>query len=621
MIAASLLVVVLTLAQAAAPVQGEPSYAQAHYSKREVRIPMRDGVTLHAAVYAPDDASRSYPILLDRTPYSVAPYGEGERERLGPSELFERAGYIFVYEDVRGCFQSEGQFVNMRPHIDFKRGPSDIDESSDAFDTIDWLVKNVPNTNGRVGMWGISYPGFYSAAGMIDAHPALEAVSPQAPIADWFWDDFRHNGALWLPHAFNFLADFGHVRSGLTSEWPDGFEHGTPDGFQFFLDLGPLANADARWFKGAIPYWNELLEHANYDAFWQARNLRPHLNRVAPAVLTVGGWFDAEDLFGALKTYREVEQRNPLVWNGLVMGPWFHGGWARGDGDLLGHASFGGKQSIWYRENVEFPFFEHHLKGASAPDLAEATVFETGANRWRRFEHWPPREVQLRALYPREHGGLAFDAPDDADASDSYVSDPARPAPFTEDVAIGMTREYMTDDQRFAARRPDVLVYQTGPLAEELTLAGPIQAELWVSTTGTDADFVVKLIDVFPPDAPDFEGLEADQHQGNYHMLVRSEAIRGRFRRSYERPEPFVPDQPALVDVELLDLLHTFQKGHRIQVQIQSTWFPLMDRNPQTYVDNIRDAKESDFVTQTHRVLRSRGHATRFVVGVLPGPR
>jgi len=613
----------LLVAPAVAPAvaQDVPTYAQAHYSKREVRIPMRDGVTLFAAVYAPDDASKSYPILLNRTPYSVAPYGEGkERERLGPSELFEKSGYVFVYEDVRGCFQSEGEWMNMRPQNDFKSGPKDIDESSDTWDTIDWLVKNVPNNTGKVGMWGISYGGFYSAAGMIDAHPALVAVSPQAPIADWFWDDFRHHGALWLPHAFNFLADFGHVRNGLTTDWPKGFEHGTPDGYQFFLDLGPLSNADARYFHGSIPYWNELLAHPNYDAYWQARNLRPHLNHVAPAVLTVGGWFDAEDLFGALATYREVEQHNPKVWNALVMGPWFHGGWARSDGDRLGHAYFGGKQSVWYRENVEFPFFEHNLKGASAPDLPEATVFETGTNQWRRFEHWPPREVELRPLYTHGGGALSFEKPSEADAGDSYVSDPAKPVPFIEEIAKGMTREYMTADQRFAARRPDVLTYRTEPLSDALTLAGPLQAELWVATTGADADFVVKLIDVFPPDAPDWDGLPAGQHQGNYHMLVRSEAIRGRFRGSYTHPTPFVPNQPTLVDVELLDVLHTFQKGHRLEVQIQSTWFPIMDRNPQTWVDNIADARAQDFVAQTQRVLRSAEHATRFVLGVLPGP-
>ncbi len=608
---------VLFLAASGAHAQDMAQYIREHYAKREVRIPMRDGVELFTAIYSPRDATRSYPILLLRTPYSVRPYGEELRERLGPSDLFPDQGYVFAYQDVRGCFQSGGEFVNMRPQIDRKESPQDVDESSDTWDTIDWLVENVANNNGRVGMWGISYPGFYAAAGMIDAHPALQAVSPQAPIADWFWDDFRHHGALWLPHAFNFLADFGHVRTGLVQDWPQGFEHGTPDGYRFFLELGPLANADRRYFQGSIPFWKELLDHSNYDAFWQARNLRPHLNHVAPAVLVVGGWFDAEDLFGPLKIYREVESRNPGIFNALVMGPWAHGGWARGDGDHLGNASFGGKQSDFYREQVELPFFEHYLRGEGEPALAEATVFETGANRWRTFERWPPQGLVARSLYVRAGGRLAWEAPADK-GCDSYVSDPAHPVPFTEDVAIGMTREYMTDDQRFAARRPDVLAYATEPLMEDVTLAGPIQAELWVSTTGTDADFVVKLIDEFPPDAPDWEGMEEDQHMGGYQMLVRSEAIRGRFRNSYEKPEPFVPSQPALVDLELLDCLHTFQKGHRIVVQIQSTWFPLMDLNPQTYVGNPSYAQATDFVAALHCIHRSKEHATRLVVGVLP---
>jgi hypothetical protein len=590
-----------------------------HYEKREVAIPMRDGVKLHAAIYAPKDRSRAYPIRLNRTPYSCQPYGaDAYRTTLGPSAAFARSGYVFVYEDVRGCFQSEGTFVNMRPQIDVKAGPTDVDESSDAFDTIDWLVRNVPGNNGRVGMWGISYPGFYAAAGMIDAHPALKAVSPQAPIADWFFDDFRHHGALWLPHAFNFFANFGHVRPGLVKDWPAGFEHGTQDGYGFFLDLGPLSNADARWFHGSIPFWNELLAHANYDAFWKERNLLPHLRRVAPAVLVVGGWFDAEDLYGPLAIYRAIEAANPGVENVLVEGPWFHGGWARSDGDHLGNVSFGGKQSVWYRDEVELPFFEHHLKDGPDPKLAEATVFETGANRWRSFDAWPPKGVSERALYLRAGGGLAFEPPSETGAADAFVSDPAKPVPFTEDVAIGMTREYMTDDQRFAARRPDVLVYQTEPLTEPITLAGPIQADLWVSTSGTDADWVVKLVDVFPPDAPDWDGMEPDQHLGGYHMLVRSEAIRGRFRASYERPEPFVPGQETRVPLALLDVLHTFQPGHRIQVQIQSTWFPLMDRNPQTWVENVADARESDFVARTHRVVRSQEHPSRLVLGLLP---
>jgi len=608
----------IALAAQSAPAQDAPTYAQEHYSKREVRIPMRDGVTLHAAIYAPDEPAGPLPILLNRTPYSVAPYGPGEeRERLGPSELFEQAGYLFVYQDVRGCFQSEGEFVNMRPQLTRPGAAHEIDESTDTFDTIEWLVANLPGNNGRVGMWGISYPGFYAAAGMIDAHPALKASSPQAPIADWYYDDFRHHGALWLPHAFNFLAGFGRVRTGLTTgRSGERFEHGTQDGYAFFLELGPLANGDLRHFQGTIPYWNELLAHPDYDEYWQARNLRPHLNRVAPAVLTVGGWFDAEDLYGPLKIYREVEQRNPQVWNGLVMGPWAHGGWARGDGDRLGHQFFGGKQSAWYREHVELPFFEQHLRGEADAALAEATVFDTGTNEWQRHEHWPPRATELVPLFLREGFALSFEAPRAA-GSDSWVSDPAKPVPFTSDIAIGMTREYMSEDQRFAARRPDVLTYTTDVLAEDLTLAGPLLAELWVTTTGADADFVVKLIDVQPGSASDWEGLAAGQHRSDALLMVRSEAIRGRYRRSYARPEPFVPGQAALVDVELLDVLHTFKKGHRLALQIQSTWFPLMDRNPQTWVANIAEARPADFVAQTHTLLRSPAHPTRVVLGVL----
>ncbi|TAH37065.1 MAG: CocE/NonD family hydrolase [Planctomycetota bacterium] len=601
-----------------AQTEQEPSAElRQRYVKREVMIPMRDGVRLFTSIYAPKDSAQQHPILLCRTPYSVAPYGADRfRERLGPHDAFALEGYAFAYQDVRGCYMSEGVFDNMRPTAHAL--PGQVDESTDTWDTIDWLVQNVPGNNGRVGMWGISYPGFYAAAGMIDAHPALKAVSPQAPIADWFWDDFHHHGALWLPHTFNFFASFGRPRPQPVQERGGRFRHGTPDGYEFFLDLGPLRNADERHFHGEIAFWTEALRHPNYDAFWQSRNLLPHLNKVAPAVMTVGGWFDAEDLYGPLKIYREVEQRNPDIFNVLVMGPWSHGGWARGDGDRLGNVSFGAKNSLWYREQVELPFFEHFLKDAPAKPPAEATVFETGVNRWRMFLQWPPAEAAEKALYLAAEGGLSWTAPADSGGFDQYISDPARPVPFTEDISTGMTREYMTDDQRFAARRPDVLVYQTGPLTESLTLAGPIQCDLWVSTSAADADFVVKLIDVFPPDAPDWDGMESDQSMGSYQMLVRSEAIRGRFRNSYEKPEPFPSNQPTYVDLELLDVLHTFQPGHRLMVQIQSTWFPLMDRNPHKWVDNINFADEADFIPATIRVYRGAQHATRLRVGVLP---
>jgi hypothetical protein len=595
------------------------SYIRENYTKREYRIPMRDGVELFTAVYMPKDTSTTYPILMRRTPYSVRPYGEDEYpETLGPSPLFTREGYIFVLQDVRGRFMSEGKFVNMTPHVDEKDSIQDIDESSDTYDVVEWLLENIPNNNGKVGMWGISYPGFYASSSMIDAHPAIQAVSPQAPIADWWFDDFHHHGAFFLPHSFNFFAVFGLPRPELTTEWGPRFDHGTVDGYRWFLDLGPLKNAQERYFKGGIAFWTKASEHPNYDEFWQSRNILPHLRDVAPAVMTVGGWFDAENLYGALATYRSIEDKNPGIFNILVMGPWRHGGWARDDGEVLGNVIFGSETSVFYRENIELPFFNYYLKGKGGIDLPEAYVFETGANRWRTFDEWPPAGLAEESLYLRADRGLSF-APLEAAMGtwDEYVSDPAEPVPYTQDIAIGMTREYMTDDQRFAARRSDVLAYQTDALEEDITLAGPVIADLWVSTSGTSSDWIVKLVDVFPPDAPDHDGLPRGMHMGEYQMMVRSEVIRGRFRNSYELPEPFVPNRPTHVVLPLQDVLHTFQEGHRIMVQIQSTWFPLVDRNPQKYVDNIFEAEEEDFVKATQRVYRSQEYPSHLLVGVL----
>lgn len=596
-------------------------YIRRHYVKREYQIPMRDGVHLFTAVYSPKNTSKEYPILMFRTPYSCSPYGENEyRTKLGSGRHFAEERFIFVYQDVRGRFMSEGEFVNMTPHIDNKLSKSDVDESSDAYDTIEWLLENIPNHNGKVGQWGVSYPGFYTAASMIDHHPALVASSPQAPIADWWYDDFHHHGAFFLPHGFNFMAVFGQPRPELTTEWGDRFKHETPDGYQFFLDLGPLKNVNESYFDGDIAFWTEMIEnHPNYDAFWQKRNLLPHLKNVSPAVMTVGGWYDAEDLYGIFKTYRSIEEKNPEVFNIFVVGPWVHGGWTRTPGDRVGNVQFGSETTKFYKENIELPFFIHFLKGQGDMDLPEAYMFETGANQWRTFDHWPPANLDMRDLFLRENGGLAFDPPDESDvAFDEYVSDPAKPVPYTETITTGMTKAYMTDDQRFAGRRPDVLVYQTEVLEEDVTLAGPILADLWVSTSGSDSDWIVKLIDVFPPDAEDFEGIEKRMRTGGYQMMVRSEVIRGRFHNSYEFPQPFVANQPTNVKLELLDVLHTFQKGHRIMVQIQSTWFPLVDRNPQTYVENPYMADEEDFIKATQRVYRSGSRRTRLRVGVLP---
>ncbi len=603
------------------------AYIESHYVKREVQIPMRDGVTLFTSIYLPRDrsASKTYPILMNRTPYSVGPYGEDKlRQTLGPSTELMRDGYIFVYQDVRGRFMSQGEFVNMTPHKGAARkaGATDAtDESTDTFDTIEWLLKNLDGHNGRVGQWGISYPGFYAAAGMIDAHPALIAVSPQAPIADWYFDDFHHHGTFWLPHAFNFLATFGRKREGPTTSWGPRFDHKTADGYAFFMRLGSLANANVRYFHDEIGFWNDIVAHPDYDSFWEERNLLPHLDHVAPAVLTVGGWFDAEDLYGPLQIYRAIERKQGAGFNGFVMGPWPHGGWARGDGDALGNVNFGSATSAYYRLEVEREFFEHFLKDKPTKrPVAEATVFETGVNRWHHLDVWPPKGTHAEALYLGPKGTLAWDAAVASGGFDEFISDPAKPVPFTEDVEVGMTRPYMTDDQRGNARRPDVLTFVSPPLDKAVTLAGPLTADLWVSTSQGDADWIVKLIDIYPEQAPDHEGMDRGKHMSEFHMLVRSEAFRGRYRESYAKPKPFVRDQPTKVRVPLQDVLHTFQPGHRIAIQIQSSWFPLIDRNPQRWVANIFAAKDEDFVAAKHRVYHSSRYPTRIEVGVAELP-
>ena len=609
--------VVFFLLHGYAPAQTEAE-VKANYTKREQLIPMRDGVKLFTAIYIPRDQSQTYPIMITRTPYTVFPYGSDQyKPALGPSLFIQKEKYIFVYQDVRGKFMSEGEYVDVRPHKPKKNGPKDIDESSDTYDTIEWLLKNVPNHNGRVGMWGISYPGFYTSMGVIDAHPALKAASPQAPIVDWFiGDDFHHNGALFLPHAFNFFATLGKHRPKPTTEFPPRFQHGTPDGYRFFLDMGPLANANRKYLKGEVQFWNDLMEHPNYDSFWQARDIRPHLRNIKPAVMTVGGWFDAEDLFGALHTYKTIEETNPGIRNTLVMGPWFHGGWARGEGESLGDINFGSKTSLAYQETIELPFFNCLLKDKCEGQLAEAMVFETGSNTWRRYESWPPKNVETRDLYLTANGGLAF-APDKTVAGfDEYVSDPARPVPFINGTAINMTREYMVEDQRFASRRPDVLVYQTPVLDRDVTLAGPIKATLFVSTTGTDSDFVVKLIDVFPDSMPDPDPNPTGVTMGGYQMLVRGEPMRAKFRNSYSTPEPMTPGKVTKVEFTLPDVNHAFLRGHRIMIQIQSSWFPLVDRNPQTFLD-INRATEADFKKATQRVYRSAPNSSRVSVNVL----
>ena len=591
---AALLVVVAALV-----LSQDSTGLKASYTKAEYQIPMRDGTKLFTAVYTPRDTTQKYPILLTRTPYSIGPYGaDNYPRRLGPSALFAKEGYIVVYQDVRGKHMSEGKYADVRPHNPNKKTKTDIDESSDTYDTIEWLLKNVPNHNGRVGMWGISYPGFYTTMGLLSGHPALKAASPQAPIADWFiGDDDHHNGALFLMESFDFNQALGWPRPKPTPSEFREFGYGTPDGFKFFLELGSVANTQTKYFKGQVEYWNDLTKHGTYDEFWQARNILPHLKNIKTPVLTVGGWFDAEDLYGALKTYQAIEKNNPGITNQLIMGPWCHGCWS-GSGEQLAGVNFGSRTGTWYQENVELPFFNFYLKDKGAAKLPEATMFETGANEWRSYPQWPPANTQEKALYLHANGKLGFDAPKETDGYDQYVSDPADPVPYSAKITTSRGTRYMIEDQRFAAKRADVLSYQSEALTADLTLTGPIVANLFASTTGTDSDFMVKLIDVQP-----------DGQQ----MLVRWEVMRGKFRNSYVKPEPFKPNDPTKVTINLNDVAHTFLKGHRLMVQVQSTMFPLIDRNPQTFTD-IYHAKESDFQKATQRIYRAGDMASHLKV-------
>lgn len=612
------------------------------YGKREYRIEVRDGTKLHTAVYTPRDTSRPYPILLRRTPYGCRPYGSDFPSSIGPSPTMEGERYIFVCQDVRGRWMSEGSFDNMRPHVPGDRA---IDESSDTYDTIEWLLRHVPNHNGRVGMWGISYPGFYAAAALPEAHPALVASSPQAPIADFFFDDFHHHGAYFLSY-WLITPVFGYQTSGPTRRaWYPIVRPRTRDGYQFYMDLGPLSNS-RRYYTEENFFWRQLVEHPNYDEFWQRRNILPHLNGIDHAVMTVGGWFDAEDLYGPLNIYRTVERENPAAFNVLVMGPWSHGGWSRSrPRHLVGDIYFGGDISGRYQREVEAPFFRHFLKGEGSPPDFEALVFDTGVKKWREFDAWPPSAANPTRLYlrggerlsttspgepsraevPPPAGGPAFsggagtagDPGLDAEFTE-FVSDPNEPVPYTDDIRIVFTpRRYMTEDQRFATRRPDVIEFRTEVLAEEVTLAGDLLAHLEVSTTGSAADWIVKLIDVYPPDEPNHEHTPEGVELGGYEQMVRSEVIRGRFRNGYQGPVPFVPGEITTVRLPLQDVYHTFKRGHRIMVHVQSTWFPLVDRNPQRWVDNVFEAKAEDFTAQTHRVYHSASHASYVEVKIL----
>lgn len=605
------------------PAADVPNPVRAAYTKYEHLVPMRDGVKLFTSVYVPKTCTTPQPMLLQRTPYSVSPYGiDNYRSNLGPSDHFLKAGVIGVYQDVRGRYLSEGEWVEVRPHNPRKTA-KDIDESSDTYDTIDWLVKHVPCNNGRVGMWGISYPGFYVSAGMIDAHPALKAVSPQAPVTDYFMgDDSFHNGAFMLAANFGFYTNFPVRRGPERPQSRPAYDYGTPSGYDFYLDMGPLYPGAARLGLAENPYYRANLDHTSYDDYWQARAIWRHFKAIAPAVLAVGGWFDAEDIAGPLLTHKTLKADSPATRNHLVMGPWTHGSWARGDGRTVGNLDFGSEASAWYREHVEFPFFMQHLLDKTLEPVATATIFETGRNLWRRFETWPPAGT-AQTMYLQARGGIAPTAPGDADAYDQYLSDPNKPVPYVGHVQMGMQRDYMSEDQRFAATRPDVLVYQTPPLDDDLTVLGPIGVDLHVSTSGTDADFVVKVIDVYPSDfpTPEWKGPQPEPanrvRMGGYQQLVRGEPFRGKFRQSFSKPVPFTPNQPDRIRFDLPDVAHTFRRGHRLMVQIQSSWFPLTDRNPQVFGD-IPKTRPEDFQIATQRVYRSKARPSAITLNVEP---
>jgi len=603
-------------------------YVRAHYTKYEFRIAMRDGKRLFTAVYVPKDAAAGpYPFLMDRTPYSVAPYGEDQYPmHLGPSEEFEKGGYIFVYQDVRGRWMSEGSFFEMTPHIDEKKSSQDVDDSSDTFDTIEFLLKHVANNNGKVGIWGISYPGFYTSASIIDSHPALVAASPQAPMTDLFLgDDSYHGGAFMLSANFGFYAPFFHPQTEPQTPKPTvPFDFGTPDSYKFYLQAGNIANLDKLYLKGSNWLFNDQAKHDTYDAYWQARDLSRHMKNVKCAVLVVGGWYDAEDLSGPYRTFYAINKFNPGTPTTLVEGPWVHGGWARGDGSHLGDVQFNAKTSEYFRANIQFPFFEHYLKGKGAAQ-PKAVVFETGTNVWRSFDAWPPKGVAARTLYFHAGGKLSFDPPTEIKGVDEYISDPAHPVPFVGYTTDTVPQRYMVDDQRFASYRPDVLVYETDPLEEDLTIAGPISPRLKIASSGTDSDFDVKLIDVYPEsDPPNDERsggkriLDAPPlHMGGYQQLLRGEPFRAKFRNSWEKPEPLIPGKETEVNFTMPDLFHTFRRGHRVMVQVESSWFPLTDRNPQTFTD-IPNAKPEEFQKATEQVFRQEGAASGVEVQVLP---
>lgn len=603
----------------------DSAWVRENYYKTERMLPMRDGISLFTAFYIPKDSSVKHPILFNRTPYSCSPYGEDKfNPRIYESYWINylKEGYIIAIQDVRGKFMSEGVFEDVRPFNPNKKG-KEIDEASDTYDAIEWMVNNIPGNNRRVGVFGISYPGFYSTMAALSGHPALKAVSPQAPVTDWFQgDDFHHNGALMLMDGFSFYSGFGLPRPRPTTQWTPGFRIPSQDNYDFYLKTGALKNF-SKIMGDSILFWNDLMNHPDYDAWWEARNARNFVSNIKPAMLVVGGLFDAEDCFGAWNLYKAIEEKSRNTDNRLVMGPWFHGGWGgRSDGSYLGNVRFGKKTSEFYQKNIEIPFFNFYLKlKGTVSGIAEATVFFSGENEWRRFNEWPAKNVEYKNLFLGNNGKLLFAPEAGSNNPSEYISDPAHPVPYTEDVGLGRTREYMTDDQRFASRRPDVLSFSTDVLTEDITLGGPLVADLVTAISTTDADFVVKLIDVFPDeykyDETEFgKGNGLAYPMGGYQMLVRGEIMRGRYRNSFSKPEAFTPGKITEVKYNLPDVAHTFKKGHKIMVQIQSSWFPLADRNPQKFVD-IYKCNDSDFQKALIKIYHDNSNQSKIILPVL----
>ena len=576
-----------------------------NYTKKEVAIPMRDGIKLFTSIYIPKDKSEKHPILMTRTPYSCAPYGTAYKAYWRNFQLrYAHEGYILVTQDIRGRWMSEGTFVVVRPFNANKKIKKDIDEASDTYDTIDWLVKNIENNNGNVGVSGISFPGFFATMAALSGHPALKAVSPQAPVTDrFFGDDDHHNGVLFLMDAFDFHVGFGfsQPKDKPTMLPAKTFPIVTQDNYAWYLQMGALPNF-TKVTGDSLKFWSDMMNHPNLDDWWKARDARSGIKNVKPAMLVVGGLFDAEDGYGAWHTYEALVKQSPSTNTKFVMGPWYHGQWASRDGTHLGNVNFGSNTSQYYQD-LEVPFFNYYLKNKGSIDnQSKVTIFFSGENKWHKMAAWPPADVVQTPIYLQKDGKLSFTATNDNQTFDSYISDPAKPVPYAEKVHEERTREYMTDDQRFASRRTDVLTYSTNALTEDVTLAGPVISDLMVSISSTDADFVVKLIDVLP----DTTSINPTTKypMGGYQMLVRGDIMRGRYRNSFSKPEAFVPGQLSEVKFTMPDVAHTFKKGHKIMVQVQSSWFPLADRNPQQFVD-IYHAKDSDFVRETINIYHN----------------